>query len=160
MLYWWQVSYQLWNLCTILALGVIVRLVFHNPNHTKFYKILQRTIALALFTPRKAYLWCDATESWLACLEVLGLILGSHKGTAAIWVEFAHFVSYHLACYPNPYPYPNPNSNPNPNLGRRFYKMNELYLFSGTAWVFFRPLSVLPSLENCFPHSFHLCRLR
>ena len=50
----------------------------------------------------------------------------------AIWVEFAHFVSYHLACYPNPNPNPNPNSKPNPNpdpnhnpnpkLGRFFQK--------------------------------------
>ena len=71
--------------------------------------------------------------------------------TDAIWVEFAHFVSYHLASYPNPYPNPNPNPdpdpdpdrnpnpnpNPNPKLGGLFHKMCELYLFSVTdtgAW--------------------------
>ena len=31
--------------------------------------------------------------------------------TATIGVEFAHFVAYHLACYPNP----NPNHNHNHN---------------------------------------------
>ena len=36
----------------------------------------------------------------------------------AMWVEFAHFVSHYLVCYPNP------------NLGRLFHKMCELYLFS------------------------------
>ena len=38
--------------------------------------------------------------------------------TMAIGVEFAHFMSYHLACYPNPNhnPYPDPNSNPSHNL--------------------------------------------
>ena len=52
----------------------------------------------------------------------------------AIWVEFAHFVSYHLACYPNPNLNPNLNSNlnpySNPKLGGLFHKMCELYLFS------------------------------
>ena len=33
----------------------------------------------------------------------------------AIWVELAYFVSYHLACYPNPKPNPNPDPNSNPN---------------------------------------------
>ena len=50
----------------------------------------------------------------------------------AIWVEFAHFVLYLLACYPKPNLNfnPNPNSNPNPKLGTLFHKMCELYLFS------------------------------
>ena len=64
----------------------------------------------------------------------------------AIWVEYAHFVSYHLACYPNPNPNPNSNLNPNPNsnsnsnpkLGGLFHKMCKRYLFSlnmfGTAF--------------------------
>ena len=57
-----------------------------------------------------------------------------------IGVEFAHFVPYHLACYPNPNsnpnhnpnsnPYPNPNPNPNPKLGRLFLKMCKFYKFS------------------------------
>ena len=35
--------------------------------------------------------------------------------TTAIWVEFAHFVSWHPAYYPNPNSNPNSNQNPNPN---------------------------------------------
>ena len=61
----------------------------------------------------------------------------------AIGVEFARFVSYHLACYPNhnpnsnkPNPNPNPNYNPyvnpNPKLGWLFHKMCKLYLFSNS----------------------------
>ena len=67
-------------------------------------------------------------------------------------VEFVHFMSYHLAGYPdpnpdpnsnpNPNPHPNPDPNPNPDpdpdpnpnpkLGRLFHKMFELYLFSNS----------------------------
>ena len=64
--------------------------------------------------------------------------------SVAIWVEFAHFVSYHLAYYPNPnpnpnsnpnhypnpFPNPNPGPNPNPKLGVLFHKMCKLCLFS------------------------------
>ena len=70
----------------------------------------------------------------------------AHHVVCAIGVEFTHFVSYHLACYPNPNRNPSPNTNPNPNhnpnhnsnsnpdskLGRLFLKMCELYLFSVT----------------------------
>ena len=52
-------------------------------------------------------------------------------------MEFAHFVSYHIAGYtnpnfnanpnPNPNANPNPNSEPNPKLGKPFHKMCELY---------------------------------
>ena len=47
------------------------------------------------------------------------------QGTEAIWVEFAHFVSYHLAWYPNPNCNPYPNPYPYPKLGkcRLFHKM-------------------------------------
>ena len=52
-------------------------------------------------------------------------------------IEFVHFVSYHLAYYPNPYsnpnPKPDPNPNPNPKLGGLFFFTkcgNSIYLAS------------------------------
>ena len=86
----------------------------------------------------------------------------------AIRVEFAHFVSYHLACYPNH----NINSNPNPKLGRLFRIMCKLYLFSQTATPFLPAFIIRLNLralqlhcrskgEEMFvcPHPFYLWQL-
>ena len=42
----------------------------------------------------------------------LNKIISNRLFNDAIWVEFAHFLSYHPACYPNPKPNPNSNFNP------------------------------------------------
>ena len=44
----------------------------------------------------------------------------------AIWVEFAHFMSYHLADYL----YPNPNPNPNPITLTLILTLNQVSVFT------------------------------
>ena len=50
----------------------------------------------------KCYLFDSFIWSSLNWQKMWGFSLYTNNGSNMIWVEFAHFVSYHIACYPDP----------------------------------------------------------